>query len=145
MGIISCQQQTSDFVEKEKLQRKPVLSSYNSGVALPNKDYKYFDVQSDVADLDQIMTFEDAARFESRIGIGAPLKRVNRYIGKPRRDAINLVVSELENYQDEFLWPDWVNNVTPISFFERAKKRIDFIVVRQCSKILLEWNFLSDF
>ena len=72
------------------------------------------------------MTFEDAARFESRIGIGAPMKRVNRYVGKTRREAINLVVSELENYQDEFLWPDWVNNVTPISFFERAKKRNRF-------------------
>ena len=42
---------------KEKTSKKPVLISYNSVVALPNKDYKYFDVQSDVADLDQIMTF----------------------------------------------------------------------------------------
>ena len=125
-GIISCQQQTSDFVAKGKTAKKPVLSSYNSGVALPNKDYKYFDVQSDVADLDQIMTFEDAARFESRIGIGAPLKRVNRYIGKTRRDAINLVVSELESYQDEFLWPDWVDEVTPISIFKSAQEKNKF-------------------
>jgi uncharacterized protein (DUF1800 family) len=125
-GIISCQQQTSNIIATGNTAKKPVLSSYNSSGAVSANDYQYSNAQLDVADLDQIMTFEDAARFESRIGIGAPMKRVNRYIGKPRRDAINLVVSELENYQDEFLWPDWVNNVTPISFFERAKKRNRF-------------------
>ena len=125
-GIISCQQQTSNIVATSNTAKKPVLSSYNSSGAVSANDYQYSNARPDVADLDQIMTFDDAARFESRIGIGAPMKRVNRYVGKTRREAINLVVSELENYQDEFLWPDWVDNVTPISFFERAKKRNRF-------------------
>ena len=80
-GIISCQQQTSNIVATSNTAKKPVLSSYNSSGAVSANDYQYSNAQPDVADLDQIMTFADAARFESRIGIGAPMKRVNRYVG----------------------------------------------------------------
>ena len=125
-GAISCQQQTSNIVATGNTAKKAVLSAYKSSGPVLANDYQYNNAQPDLVDLDQIMKFEEAARFESRIGIGAPWKRVNRYIGKTRREAINLVVSELENHQDGFLWPDWVNNVTPISCFERAKKRNRF-------------------
>ena len=133
-GVISCQPQTSNIASTGNIAKQTVLSAYKSSGAVPANDYQYANAQPDAADFDQIMTFEEAARFESRIGIGAPLKRVNRYIGKTRGEAIDLVVSELENYQDEFLWPDWVNNVTPISFFERAKKSNRF----SCGELMFE-------
>ena len=133
-GVISCQPQTSNIASTGNIAKQTVLSAYKSSGAVPANDYQYANAQPDAADFDQIMTFEEAARFESRIGIGAPLKRVNRYIGKTRGEAIDLVVSELENYQDEFLWPDWVNNVTPISFFERAKKSNRFY----CGELMFE-------
>ena len=125
-GLVGCQQQTSNTNVTVNVSSKATVSAYDSGGSVSATEYAYSDAQPDKVDLDLVMTFEDAARFESRIGIGAPLKRVKRYVGKTRREAIQLVVSELENYQDDFLWPDWVNNVTPISFFERAKKRNRF-------------------
>ena len=125
-GLVGCQQQTSNNNVTVNVSSKATVSAYASGGSVSTTDYAYSDAQPDNVNLDLVMTLEDAARFESRIGIGAPLKRVNRYVGKTRREAIKLVVSELENYQNDFLWPDWVNNVTPISFFERAKKRNRF-------------------
>ena len=125
-GLVGCQQQTSNTNATVKVSSVATTSAYSSGGSVATTDYTYSDAQPDNVNLDLVMTLEDAARFENRIGIGAPLKRVTRYVGKTRREAIKLIVSELDNYQDDFLWPDWVNNVTPISFFERAKKRNRF-------------------
>ena len=125
-GLVGCQQQTSNTNATVNVSSAATASAYSSGGSVATTDYAYSDAQPDNVNLDLVMTLEDAARFENRIGIGAPLKRVTRYVGKTRREAIKLIVSELENYQDDFLWPDWVNNVTPISFFERAKKKNRF-------------------
>ena len=51
----------------------------------------------DKTHLEQKLTLEEAIRFENRIGIGAPYNRVKRYVGKTRKEAIALVISELEN------------------------------------------------
>lgn len=134
VGLLGCQQQTSDTNVKVNVSSKATISAYDSSGSVSTSQYAYSDAQPDKVDLDLIMTLEDAARFESRIGIGAPIKRVIRYVGKTRREAIKLVVSELENYHDDFLWPDWVNNVTPISFFEQAKKSNRFY----CGEMALE-------
>ena len=43
---------------------------------------------------------------------------MKRYIGKTRKEAINLVINELENYQDNFEWPNWkTDNYIPTSFY----------------------------
>ena len=73
--------------------------------------------------LDKKITLKEAVRFENRIGIGAPYNRVKRYIGKTRKEAIKIVVQELENYQDDFDWPDWKNNYTPTTFIEDGLRR----------------------
>ncbi|MFL2813219.1 MAG: DUF1800 family protein [Candidatus Puniceispirillales bacterium] len=73
--------------------------------------------------LDKKITLKEAVRFENRIGIGAPYDRVKRYIGKTRKEAIKIVVQELENYQDDFDWPDWKNNYTPTTFIEDGLRR----------------------
>ena len=121
-GLVGCQQQTSNNNVTVNVSNEAKVSAFDAGGSISVNDYPYSHAQPDKVDLDLIMTLEDAARFERRIGIGAPSKRVNRYVGKTRREAIQLVVSELENYQDHFLWPDWVNNITPTSFFTRAKE-----------------------
>ena len=59
----------------------------------------------DKTHLNQKLTIEEAIRFENRIGIGAPYDRVKRYVGKTRKEVINLVIKELENYKDKFEWP----------------------------------------
>ena len=65
-----------------------------------------FDLNNfDKTHLEQKLTLEEATRFENRIGIGAPYYRVKRYVGKTRKEAIELVISELENYKDNFEWP----------------------------------------
>ena len=126
VGLAGCQQQTSNTNVTVNVSSTATVSAYDSGGSVSTSQYAYSYAQPDKIDLDLVMTLEDAAWFESRIGMGAPFKRVTRYVGKTRREAIQLVVSELENYQDDFSWPDWINNVTPISFFERAKKRNRF-------------------
>ena len=77
----------------------------------------------DKTHLEQKLTLEEAIRFENRIGIGAPYDRVKRYIGKTRKEAINLVINELENYQDNFEWPNWKDNYIPTSFIEQGLER----------------------
>lgn len=73
--------------------------------------------------LDQKITLEEAIRFENRIGIGAPYDRVKRYVGKTRKEAISLVIKELENYKDKFEWPGWKDNYIPTSFIEQGLER----------------------
>ena len=77
----------------------------------------------DLSHLDKKITLKEAVRFENRIGIGAPYNRVKRYIGKTRRDAIEIVIQELENYKDNFDWPDWKDNYIPTSFIEDGLRR----------------------
>ena len=77
----------------------------------------------DKTHLEQKLTLEEAIRFENRIGIGAPYDRVKRYIGKTRKEAIDLVINELENYKDNFEWPSWKDNYIPTSFIEQGLKR----------------------
>ena len=73
--------------------------------------------------LDKKITLREAVRFENRIGIGAPHNRVKRYIGKTRKEVIKIAVQELENYQDDFDWPDWKNKYTPTTFIEDGLRR----------------------
>ena len=77
----------------------------------------------DKTHLEQKLTIEEAIRFENRIGFGAPYDRVQRYIGKTRKEAIDLVINELENYQDNFEWPNWKDNYIPTSFIEQGLER----------------------
>ena len=77
----------------------------------------------DKTHLEQKLTLEEAIRFENRIGFGAPYDRVKRYIGKTRKEAIDLVINELENYQDNFEWPNWKDNYIPTSFIEQGLER----------------------
>ena len=77
----------------------------------------------DKTHLEQKLTIEEAIRFENRIGFGAPYDRVKRYIGKTRKEAIDLVINELENYQDNFEWPNWKDNYIPTSFIEQGLER----------------------
>jgi len=60
----------------------------------------------DFSHLDKKITLNEAIRFENRIGIGAPSNRVKRYLGKTRKEVIKIVIQELENYKDNFNWPD---------------------------------------
>ena len=64
-------------------------------------------IKEDDSHLDEVMTKKDAIRFEKRIGFGSPVDRVVRYIGLTRREAIDLVIDELKNYEDDFNWPEW--------------------------------------
>ena len=73
--------------------------------------------------LDKKITLKEAVRFENRIGIGAPYNRVKRYIGKTRKEVIKIVVQELENYEDDFDWPDWKNKYIPTTFIEDGLRR----------------------
>ena len=92
-GLVGCQQQTYNTNATINVSSKATVSAYGSGGPVATTDYAYSNVQPDNVNLDLVMTLEDAARFENRIGIGAPSKRVTRYVGKPRREAITLVVS----------------------------------------------------
>ena len=65
----------------------------------------------------------DAIRFENRIGFGAPPSRVVRYIGKKRKDVINLIVNELENYKDDIEWPYWTKNKIPTNFLDQGLRK----------------------
>ena len=119
-----------------------LLSQKNSKVDNPNKENLYpgeyiKDIAKDILNenkelnlndfdkthLEQKLTLEEAIRFENRIGFGAPYDRVKRYIGKTRKEAIDLVINELENYQDNFEWPSWKDNYIPTSFIEQGLKR----------------------
>lgn len=77
----------------------------------------------DFSHLDKKITLNEAIRFENRIGIGAPSNRVKRYLGKTRKEVIKIVIQELENYKDDFNWPDWKNKYTPTTFIEDGLRR----------------------
>jgi len=60
------------------------------------------------------MDLASAVWFENRIGYGAPKDRIDRYVGMTRRDAIELVVQELKDYQDPFELPSWFYDTKPL-------------------------------
>ncbi len=64
--------------------------------------------------LNEKLNVLDAARFENRIGFGAPDQRVHRYVGLSRRQVIRLVVDELRSYKDQFLLPEWFEQRIPL-------------------------------
>ena len=92
-------------------------------IPLKRDDLIYNLNKLDLLHLDKKITLKEAVRFENRIGIGAPYKRVKRYIGKTRREAIEIIIQELEGYKDSFDWPDWKDNYTPTSFIEDGLRR----------------------
>ena len=64
--------------------------------------------------LDVEMDFASAVWFENRIGYGAPKDRVDRYVGMTRREAVDLVIKELEEYNDPFELPSWFYDMKPL-------------------------------
>ena len=92
-------------------------------IPLKRDDLIYNLNKLDLLHLDKKITLKEAIRFENRIGIGAPYKRVKRYIGKTRREAIEIIIQELEGYKDNFDWPDWKDNYTPTTFIEDGLRR----------------------
>jgi hypothetical protein len=68
-------------------------------------DDSYLDVRMDLA---------SAVWFENRIGYGAPKDRVDVYVGMTRREAVALVITELEDYQDPFELPSWFYDTKPL-------------------------------
>ena len=46
--------------------------------------------------LDIVISKQEEVWFENRIGIGAPSERVKRYIGKTRREAIDLIIIKIK-------------------------------------------------
>ena len=61
-------------------------------IPLKRDDLIYNLNKLDLLHLDKKITLKEAVRFENRIGIGAPYKRVKRYIGKTRREAIEIII-----------------------------------------------------
>ena len=82
VGLAGCQQQTSNTNVTVNVSSTATVSAYDSGGSVSTSQYAYSYAQPDKIDLDLVMTLEDAAWFESRIGMGAPFKRVTRYVGK---------------------------------------------------------------
>ena len=64
--------------------------------------------------LDEIIDKKSAVRLENRIGIGAPEHRVIRYVGKTRREAIQIIVKELIEHEDTYKQPMWVSDLAPL-------------------------------
>ena len=82
-----------------------------------------YDLKSfDDSHLDIIITKKEAIRLERRIGIGVPIDRVKLHIGKTRREAINDIISDLNKYQDNTIWPKWTEDAIPTSFMDRGIK-----------------------
>ena len=64
--------------------------------------------------LDIVISKQEAVWFENRIGFGAPSERVERYIGKTRRDVIDLIIAELRGHTDQYEAPAWVTGRIPL-------------------------------
>ena len=88
---------------------------------LERPDLKFDFSQLDDAHLDEVIDLKSAIRFENRIGIGAPLKRILRYVGMTRRDAIKLVVAELQAHEDPFEINDWYLNGGRFGFYSAMR------------------------
>ena len=94
--------------------------SFNTTKPKERKDLIYDLKNFDGRHLNQIITKNEAVRLERRIGIGVPIDRVKLHIGKTRREAINDIVSDLEKYQDNVLWPRWTEDAIPTGFMDRG-------------------------
>ena len=80
-----------------------------------------FDLSSfDDTHLSKMINKLEAIRFERRIGYGVPLKRVKLHINKTRKQAIDNVISNLKQYQDDVNWPLWTEKAIPTSFMEQG-------------------------
>lgn len=77
-------------------------------------------INIDKTHLNKTIDFIDAVHFERRTGIGNPINRVKRYIGLTRKQAIEILISELVNKDDKFVYPEWIENTIPINFMEDA-------------------------
>ena len=95
-------------------------NSLSSGKPEKRDDLKIDLKKIDQSHLDQVMSRRDAIRFERRVGIGAPIERFERYVGKTRRQAIKLVIDELRNFNDPYQWPAWIEDSVPIGFLQEA-------------------------
>lgn len=65
----------------------------------------------DLSHLERVMDWEEAAHLERRIGLGTPLNRTQRYVGMTRRQAVDLIISEMDQ---PFLHrtPPWASQVS---------------------------------
>ena len=80
--------------------------------------------QEKTAHLDIILDERAAIRFENRIGIGAPEHRVKRYVGKTRREAIQIVVKELYQHSDLFTDPPWLGELLPLGIKDEVLQHV---------------------
>ncbi len=80
-----------------------------------------FDLSSfDDSHLSKMINKLEAIRFERRIGYGVPLKRVKLHINKTRKQAVDNVISDFKQYQDDVNWPLWTEKAIPTSFMEQG-------------------------
>ena len=80
--------------------------------------------QEKSAHLDIVLDERAAIRFENRIGIGAPEHRVKRYVGKTRREAIQIVVKELYQHSDLFTDPPWLEELLPLGIKDEVLQHV---------------------
>ncbi len=76
------------------------------------------------AHLDEVIDKKSAVRLENRIGFGAPEHRVIRYVGKTRREAIQIIVNELIYHEDTFALPMWVTDLAPLGVKDEIMSRV---------------------
>ena len=98
----------------------------------------------DTKHLDKIIDFNEAVHLERRIGIGNPIDRVHRYIGLSRKQAIDLIISELVNTKDDYIEPNWVKEVIPLNFMENGfrgplRKCYNSILKQQKQSLKSSW------
>ena len=80
--------------------------------------------EAEYAHLDEVIDKKSAVRLENRIGIGAPEHRVIRYVGKTRREAIQIIVNELIYHEDTFALPMWVTDLAPLGVKDEIMSRV---------------------
>lgn len=117
-------------------------ASLSSGKPAPRDDLIVDLDTVDQSHLDQVMSRRDAIRFEWRVGIGAPIERIERYIGLTRRQAIAMVVDEFRSFNDPYQWPEWIDNSIPIAFLEEAFNNNQSACTASTYRVSLasEWN-----
>ncbi len=91
-------------------------------IPIKRKDLIYDLKKFDDSHLNQVITTSEAIRLERRVGIGVPIDRIKLHIGKTRREAINDIISDLDKYQENIIWPKWTSDAIPTSFMDRGIK-----------------------
>ena len=79
-------------------------------IPIKRKDLIYDLKKYDDSHINQVKTTNEAIRLERRVGIGVPIDRIKLHIGKTRREAINDIISDLDKYQENIIWPKWTSN-----------------------------------